>query len=153
MYVQGGLRTTKKIQKEDYRKKLQKEKLSGSRLKVSSLHPEELKGHPALCHSFSYSSDSRRRTCHLLAFGSPLQAPPCLQQILPLAPFFAWPGVAANLLSASFQWKPPSRVASPPSSAGLSHPLPHAGGRPLILPALCLSQIRPEGFIVLSNGG
>ena len=59
MNVQRGLRTTK-VQKEDYKKKLQKEKLSGSNLKVSSLHPEELKGHPALCHSSSYSSDSQR---------------------------------------------------------------------------------------------
>ena len=50
----------KKYRKEDYKKKLQKEKLSGSRPKVSSLRPEELKGDLVLYRSSSYSNDSRR---------------------------------------------------------------------------------------------
>ncbi|RVW58629.1 hypothetical protein CK203_111730 [Vitis vinifera] len=40
-----------------------------------------------------------------------------------------------------------SGVASPPP-AGPSHPLPHAGGPPLIPPGFCLSQICPEGLIL-----
>ena len=93
-----------KVQKEDYSKNCKKRKAIREQacLKVSSLHPEELKGHPAWCHSSSYSSDSRRRTCHPLAFGSSLQAPPCLQQTHPLAPLLALPGAAANPHSASF---------------------------------------------------
>ena len=41
MNIQRGLRTTT-VQKEDYKQKIAKrQKLSGSSLKVSSLHPEE----------------------------------------------------------------------------------------------------------------
>ena len=47
-YVQGGL-GPQNIQKEDYSKNCKKRKAIREQacLKVSSLHPEELKGHPA----------------------------------------------------------------------------------------------------------